>query len=337
MVTMAPPVTGPDVPPPAPRRTAALLSHLGWEAILFVLVAIAALVVGVQSDGEAFGHGMWMSLATIGLLAGGFAFSLRTGNPNLAVGALAALAGVVYAKLAQQGWPGLLAGVTAVVIVVLFSLILGVLVGLTSAPAWAVSLGGLAVAQSVALGLADSRGLPLPDGPHAEWAVWAWAALFVLGTLAGGAAFLSAGVRRAFTVTRPDGEVPRFQAKRLLGAVLGFAGSGLLAAVSGIALAGQLGGAFATTGDRMLIAVAVVVLGGVSVYTYRGGVAGTLLATALLVLVNFALNLADAPSWLAFTLPAGVAIMIGVAVGWVLDKIAGPELPAQGTAGPQVP
>ncbi|WP_155370207.1 ABC transporter permease [Catellatospora vulcania] len=321
-------MTGPDLPPRQPRRAAALFAHLGWEAILFVLVAVAAVIVGAQSDGDAFGRGLWMAVATTGLLASGFALSLRTGNPNLAVGALGMLAGVVYAKLAQENWPGLLAGATAVVIVVLFCLILGVLTGLTSAPAWAVSLGGLSVAQAVALGLADSRGLPLPDGPAADWAVWVWAAVFVLGTLAGGAVFLSPGVRRALTAARSDGAVPRFQGKRLLGAVLGFAGSGLLAALSGIALAGQLGGAFVVSGDRMLVAVAAVLLGGVSAFTYRGGVAGTLLAVVLLVLVDFALRLADVPSWLAFTLPAGLAIMFGVVVGWVLDKISGPELPA---------
>ncbi|WP_144127273.1 hypothetical protein [Catellatospora sichuanensis] len=327
MVIMAPPVTGPDLPPRRPRRAAALFSHLGWEAVLFVLVAIAALVVGAQSDGDAFGRGLWMSLATVGLLASGFALSLRTGNPNLAVGALSALAGVVYAKLVEADWPGVLAGLTAVAIVALFCLVLGVVTGLTSAPAWAVSLGGLAVAQGVALGLADSRGVILRDGPDSAWAAWAWAGVFVLGSISGGIAFLIKRGRRAVTVPRVDGEVPRFEVKRLLGAVAGFAGSGMLAAVSGIALVGHLGGAFPGTGDRMLLAVAAVLLGGVSVFTYRGGVAGTVLATALLVLTDFALRLADAPSWLAFTLPAGVAILLGVAVGWVLDKIAGPELP----------
>lgn len=327
MVIIAPPVTATGTLPPPPRRTGGMLARFGWEAILFVLVAVAAVVVAVQSDGDVFGRGLWLNLASIGLLASAFAFSLRTGTPNLAVGALAGLAGVVYAKLVEADWPGVLAAVTAVVIILLLCLVLGVITGLTSAPAWAVSLGGLAVAQGVALGLSEAQGVPLRDGPAGVWTVWAWAALFVIGSLAGGAAFQGAGLRRALLVPRTDGEVPRFQGKRLFGAVLGFTGSGLLAALSGIALVGYLGGAFAVTGDRLLVAVAAVLLGGVSLFTYRGGVAGTLLATSLLVLTDTALRLADAPAWLTYSLPAGIALLVGVVVGWGIDKIAGPGQP----------
>ncbi|MEU8007417.1 hypothetical protein AB0B66_40180 [Catellatospora sp. NPDC049111] len=324
MVIIAPPTTAVDALPPRPRRTAGLLARLGWEAILFLLVAVAAIVVVVQSDGDAFGRGLWLNLASIGLLASAFAFSLRTGNPNLAVGALAALAGVVYAKLVQADWPGVLAAVTAVAVILLFCLILGVITGLTSAPAWAVSLGGLAVAQGIALGLSEAQGIPLRDGPSAEWTVWAWAALFVIGSLVGGAAFQGTALHRLLVVARTDGEVPRFAGKRLVGSVLGFVGSGLLAALSGVVLVGYLGGAFAATGDRFLVAVAAALLGGVSVFTFRGGVAGTLLATALLVLGDTALRLADAPIWLTFGLTDGIALLVGVVVGWGLDKIAGP-------------
>ncbi|GAA1401231.1 ABC transporter permease [Catellatospora coxensis] len=327
MVIIAPPTTAVDALPPRPRRTAGLLARIGWEAILFLLVVVAAIVVAVQSDGDAFGRGLWLSLASLGLLASAFAFSLRTGNPNLAVGALAALAGVVYAKLVEADWPGVLAAATAVVVILLFCLVLGVITGLTSAPAWAVSLGGLAVAQSVALGLSEAQGVPLRDGPTSEWAIWAWAGLFVIGSLVGGAAFQGTALHRMLVAARTDGEVPRFQGKRLAGAVLGFAGSGLLAALSGIALVGYLGGAFAVTGDRQLVAVAAVLLGGVSVFTYRGGVAGTLLATALLVLGDTALRLADAPSWLTYGLTAGIALLVGVGVGWGIDKITGPSRP----------
>ncbi|GAA2372460.1 hypothetical protein Cme02nite_00920 [Catellatospora methionotrophica] len=325
MVISAPPATAQAAPPPPRRSARGLLTHLGWEAILLVLAVIAAVAVGAQGGGDAFGRRLWLTMAIAGLLAAAFAFSLRTAAPNLAVGALGGLAGTVYAKLVQADWPGLLAGATAVAAVVVFSLILGVVTGLTSAPAWAVSLGGLAAAQAVALGVAADRGIPLRGGPDPAWATWAWLALFVLGSLAGGVVFLSVAVRRALGVARPDGEVPRFQAKRLLGAVLGFTGSGLLAALSGIAQAGYLGGSFPVSDIHMLIAVAAVLLGGLSAYTYRGGVAGTVLATALLVLTQTALLLAGAPTWLAFSLPAGVAILLGVAVGSVLDKISGPE------------
>jgi ribose/xylose/arabinose/galactoside ABC-type transport system permease subunit len=200
-------------------------------------------------------------------------------------------------------------------------LLLGTLTGLSSAPAWAVSLGGLALAQSVAFGVADSSSVILPEGPHGELAGWLWSALFVLGSLAGGALFLLPGARRALGVADTT---PGFRPSRLLGALTGFGLSSVLAALSGIVLVGRLGAAF-TGGDRLVIAVAAAVLGGISVFTFRGGVAGTLFATTFLVLTEHALRIADLPIWLVISLVPALAILFGVLIGLVLDKIAGPE------------
>ena len=315
--------TDPAPPYAAPprRRTAGLLAHLGWEALLLLLAVVALVSILVQADTGALGPGLWTSMAATGLLAAGFALSLRTGTPNLAVGAQAALAGVVYAKLAQSDWPPVLAGTTAVLLMLVLGLLLGTLTGLTSAPAWAVSLGGLALAQSIAFGLAESRGVILPDGPDGAAAGWLWLAVFVLGSLAGGALFLVPGVRRALGV---GDAAPGFRPSRLLGALAGFGGSSVLAALSGIVLVGRLGGAFPNS-DRLVIAVAAAVLGGISVFTFRGGVAGTLFATAFLVLAENALRLAELPLWLVFSLVPALAILFGILIGLALDKIAGPE------------
>jgi ribose/xylose/arabinose/galactoside ABC-type transport system permease subunit len=289
--------------------------------VLLLLVLATVAVILVQDGGDALGTGLWGNLAATGLLATGFALSLRTGTPNLAVGAQAALAGIVYAKLATAGWPAVAAGLTAVVLLILFGLLLGLLTGLTAAPAWAVSLGGLAIAQTISLGLSESRGVMLPGGPSDEVTVWLWAALFVLGSLAGGALFGLPGGRRALV---PAATGPGFRASRLFGALAGFGGSSALAALSGIVLVGRIGGAF-PTGDRLVVAVAAAVLGGISVFTFRGGVAGTLFATAFLVLADTSLRLADVPAWLGYSLVPGLAILFGILIGWVLDKIAGSE------------
>lgn len=315
----APPHTDPA--PARPRRTAGLLAHLGWEATLLLLAVVALVSIAAQGGSGAVGTGLWTSLAGTGLLATGFALSLRTGTPNLAVGVQATLAGIIYAKLAQAGWPALLAGTTAVLIMFVFGLLLGALTGLSSAPAWAVSLGGLALAQSVAFGMAESQSVVLPEGPDGELAGWLWLALFVLGSLAGGALFLLPGVRRVLGVGNTG---TGFQPTRLLGALAGFGGSSVLAALSGIALVGRLGAAFPNS-DRLVIALAAAVLGGISVFTFRGGLAGTLFATTFLVLAENALRISDLPLWLSFSLLPGLAILFGILVGFALDKIAGPE------------
>ena len=41
-------------------------------------------------------------VASLGFLAAGFALSLRTATPNLAVGAFAVLAGMIYARLVNE-------------------------------------------------------------------------------------------------------------------------------------------------------------------------------------------------------------------------------------------
>ncbi len=307
--------------PPPPRRTAGLLAHLGWEAVLLLLAVVALVAIIAQTGGDALGPGLWASLAATGLLATGFALSLRTGTPNLAVGAQAALAGMIYAVLAHSDWPPVLAATTAVLLMLVLGLLLGTLTGLSSAPAWAVSLGGLALAQSIAVGLSDSRTVALPGGPDGALAGWLWLAVFVLGSLAGGALFAVPGVRRALGA---GDTAPGFRPSRLLGALTGFGGSSVLAALSGIVLVGRLGAAFAGN-DRLVIAVAAAALGGISVFTFRGGIAGTLVATTFLVLTEHALRIADLPIWLVFSLVPALAILFGVLIGLALDKIAGPE------------
>jgi len=324
MTVLAPPVA-PEAP--RPRRIAGLVAHLGWEAILLVLAVAAAVAVVAQSSIDAFGRGFWLNLAATGLLASGFAFSLRTRSPNLAVAAQAMLAGIIYVKLAVADWPGLIAAIVAVLLVAFFGLILGAIAGLTSAPGWAISLGGLGIAEAISLGITGSQSLALPGARIATvWTGTVWAVVFILGSLAGAVLFLVPAVRRLLGA---DIAGTGFQPSRLIRAILGFGVSSLLAAISGVVLIGYVGAAFAgSDGGRLLAAAAIALLGGVSATTGRGGIAGTVVATALLVLGNMAINLAGSSAWVAYYLPAAIAIVIGVIVGWGLDKIAGPELPA---------
>jgi len=321
MTVLAPPVA-PEAP--RPRRVAGLVAHLGWEAILLVLAVVAAIAVVAQTSTDAFGRTFWLNLAATGLLASGFAFSLRTRTPNLAVAAQAMLAGIIYVKLVVADWPGLVAAVVAVVLVAGFGLILGVIAGLTSTPGWAVSLGGLGIAEAISLGLTGSQSIVLPGARStAVWTGAVWTLIFIVGSIAGAVLFGVPAVRRLLGA---DTAGKGFQPSRLIRAVLGFGVSSLLAATSGIVLIGYVGAAFASgDGGRLLAAAAIVLLGGVSAATGRGGIAGTVVATALLVVGNMALNIAGVSAWISYFLPAAIAILVGVIVGWGLDKIAGPS------------
>lgn len=314
MTVLAPPVA-PEAP--RPRRGAGLLAHLGWEAILLLLAIVGVAYLVVQEGVDVIGRNVWLNFAATGLLAAALAVSVRLRSVNLAVAAQAMLAGIVYAKLVQEDWPDVAAGAVAVVAVLILGLILGGITGLTGAPGWAVSLGGLGIAEAVSFALSDAQGLIVPGAGRPEvWVIAIWAAVFVLGSLIGAVVFLATGLPRAAAKFGP----------RVLQAIGSFGLSSLIAGIGGVMFISYLGFASpAGDGGRLLVAAAVVLLGGISAATGRGGILGVVLATLVLVLGNTILILAGAKSWMAYYLPASVAILIGVVVGALLDKVAAPR------------
>ncbi|NUT31961.1 MAG: hypothetical protein HOV79_02695 [Hamadaea sp.] len=323
MTVLAPPATA--SPGPRPRRVAGLVAHLGWEAALVLFTVVALVAVLVQSDGRGVGQYFWSQFGATGLLASGFALSLRTATPNLAVGSLAMLSGVLYADLRADDWPGIAAAAVGVAAVTVLGLILGVITGLTSAPAWATSFAGLAVVQAIVFGFYGPQGVISHGGRAETWEGIVWSVVFVLGSLAGAALFLVAPVRRFLSANRTSGDPARWRPARFVGSLVGFGGSSLLAGLSGVALTGYLGAAV-PTGDvqRTLTAVAIVLLAGVSVFGRRGGLTGTVFATALVLLVVLLVQLSSAKSWVS-VLVVGLGILVGIFVSWMLEKIGGPE------------
>lgn len=313
----------PPPPGPPPARSRAILVHVGWEAILLVLVLLTAAVVA--ATGTLFRGGMpWYNVAAAGLLASAFALSLRTATPNLAVGAIAVLSGATYAKLVQNDVTSILAGVVAVLAALLLGAVLGLVAGLTSVPGWAVSLGGLGLAQGIAFGLLDGRSVPTGSGPGGTGRAIFWTLVFVAVSVGGGVLWLLPGVRAALGANRLPDDPVRFRAAKLTGALAGLGGSSLLAGLSGVVLVTYVGVASPATGDNLLLAAGAALLGGVSAFGGRGGIAGTVLATALLVFANHGLIQADVPRWVTFYLPAAVAILIGVAVSRLTETLSGP-------------
>ncbi|WP_117212629.1 hypothetical protein [Allorhizocola rhizosphaerae] len=295
-----------------------LLPRIVWEAVLlgFAVAVAAGLLLSTEF---AMGLSFWYAFATLGLLAAGFALSVRTGTPNLAIASIASLSGVVYAKVVQADQPVVIAGALAVGLALVIGLVLGVVTGVLSAPAWAVSLGGFAVVMGIALAVADARGVPVVGAGRPGWfGALLWSLVFVAGSVAGGLLFLQAKVR-AF-----------LGGQRLVAALAGLAGSSLLAGISGVVWASWLGASF-PGGDlqRLFLAVAAAVLGGVSLA--RGGVGGyvgTVLATALLLLLDMWVRVVglEAPWGLGLS---GLAIVIGLLVSQLLDRLSPSPAPAR--------
>ncbi|WFE26984.1 hypothetical protein O7623_27605 [Solwaraspora sp. WMMD791] len=304
-----------------------LLPHLVWEALLLLLVLAVAALIAARAD--VLGNpGLLFNIAGLGLLATGLALSLRTGTPNLAAPALASLSGVSYVALLDAGWSMVPAAAVGVIVVVTCGLILGLITGLTSVPAWAVSVAGLAGAAAVVLAVTDGQHIVIRNaGAPTTGVATVWLLLFGVTTLGGALLWQVPAVRALLSANRSDGAPGGWSARRLVGAVVGFAGSSLLAALSGLVVATSMRAAGPTGADlsRLALGLAVVLLGGVSAFGRRGGIAGTLLATILLVLVSTALAVEDAPIWISIGLVPAVAITIGLLVGRLLDFLSGPE------------
>jgi hypothetical protein len=136
-----------------------LVPHLIWEVVLAVVTAVVVGLAAVQTAMFS-GDGTWWALAFFGLLASGLALSLRTATPNLAVAGVAVGSGAGYVWLVLEAE---LAPLVAALIVlagaVVVGAVLGVVTGLTSAPAWAVSLAGLAATQALAVAVLGPGGI----------------------------------------------------------------------------------------------------------------------------------------------------------------------------------
>lgn len=302
-----------------------LASHLVWEGILLLIVVVLAIVVVAGPLSLSEPSVLWYPMAALGLLTAGFALSLRTATPNLAIGGLSGAAGLAYAKLVDNDWPAPVAAGCAVLIVVVVGAVMGLLVGLTSAPAWAVSLGMLAVSQAVLFGVFEAVSVPIrdADGAIGKTGITVAAAIFVVVSIGGGVGWMALGPagQALLSANREAVDPASWRPARLLGAMVGLTGSALLAGVAGVVAAAYIHVATTIDNGRLLPAIGAALLGGVSVFGRRGGIAGTVLAVMVVSLAGMAVI--DLHRWVQLSLPAG-AILVGLIVSWALERIAGP-------------
>jgi hypothetical protein len=155
-----------------------------------------------------------------------------------------------------------------------------------------------------------------PDGAlptDAQPTLDALAVIFIVGSLASGLLWMVPRLRRLFGLDMPVDDVRSGQ--RIAAAVVGFAGSSAIAAFAGVSLLIYIGVSSPASGFSMpLLPLGAALIGGVSVYGRRGGVAGTVLATVALASCNTLLAIHAMPVWVIAYLPATMAITVGIGV-----------------------
>jgi ribose/xylose/arabinose/galactoside ABC-type transport system permease subunit len=318
-----------------------LLFHLIWEA--FLLVAVIAVVALGTLTIHPFRYD-WYSFILVILVAGALALSLRASTANLAVTAIAGLAGLYTAKLVNgstcdlglRATPARLqqcaaqsSGLNIIVagaIVVLVALVVGagcgLLIAVTRLPSWAASLavaiGAITIGQVI-----NRPGLPVVlHGASVLSRGWltVWALVLAAGLVAG-AALLAVPVISRLVV--PAASATGRTGVPVGSAIVGFGGSCAIAALAGVVNARVEG--LATTPSmqfsNLFLVFGVVLLGGVSVLGGRAGIFGTVFAAALIAGLYPVLS-PHVASWVLVGLLPTLMIVVGLVVSGVLRMLA---------------
>jgi ribose/xylose/arabinose/galactoside ABC-type transport system permease subunit len=310
--------------------------HLIWEAFLGLVAVVLVGVLLATEPGRAMTN-VLQQAGAIGLLAVGLSLSARTGTPNLAVGALAAFAGGLGAYLSfNSGWSVPVAMTAGVAAAAGIGVVLGVLIGVLSVPAWAATLGAAVILEAGLVGMTDGR--PTFARITSEYPTGTWFGLFLVVSLGGGAVWLLPGLRRRLSATRRPGEPGRWGGLWPgLGALAGLTGSSFLAGLGGVAQVSIVRIADPQAGQFLLfLALAAVLLGGTSVFGRRAGVTGTASAVMIILIVRMLFLLHGAPSWVA-NLFVGLMILLGLGVSRGLESVTDALNAPRRTPAPAVP
>jgi ribose/xylose/arabinose/galactoside ABC-type transport system permease subunit len=297
-----------------------LAVHLIWEAFLGLVAIVLVAVLLATEPGRAMTN-VLQQAGAIGLLAAGFSLSLRTGTPNLAVGALAGFTGGLAAYLSfNKGWSMAVAMTAGVAAAVAIGIVLGLLIAVLSVPAWAVTFGAASAIEAGLFGLTGSRSLfarisgPYPTGT--------WFGLFLVVSIGGGLLWLLPGLRRSLSAVRRPGEPGRWGGPLPgLGALVGITGSSFLAGLAGVANLSLVRVAEPTAGSFLgFLAIAAVLLGGASIFGRRAGVTGTASAVMIILVARLMLLIHAEPGWV-ISLFGALMLLLGLAVSRGLESI----------------
>jgi ribose transport system permease protein len=240
-----------------------------------------------------------------GILGIGMTFVILTAGIDLSVGSILGIVAIAYAAILANGLPWPLAILAALAFGAFVGSINGLGITRGGIQPFIMTLGMLVIARGVTLTYSDAK--PIRVGEAAADIAW-----IGNGTIAGlpvpfllfmGIAALSWFVLKYTTFGRQVYAVgDNLEAARLSGIPTRrvifsvYVISGLCAAVSALIVVARLGAAEATQGEGFeLDAIAIVVIGGTSLFGGSGGIGGTVVGAGIVAVVNNLLNLLGVP------------------------------------------
>jgi len=243
--------------------------------------------------------------AVTGLLAVGSTFVIGSGGIDLSIASLMALSGTVCASVIQGkefqgfGFAALIAPAIAITTGGLCGILTGVLVNVTRAPSFIVSLGMLSIARAAAYIVADGMpiyGLPavITEFGQGQLAGVSWPGLIFLGASIVATVILRKTVLGTHALLLGDNssaaEVVGINVSRVR--LLVYTLSGIFAGIAGFVFMARTNAGDPTAGQNYeLVAITAVILGGTKLFGGRATILGTVLGAICLATLQNGLNL----------------------------------------------
>jgi rhamnose transport system permease protein len=288
--TPAPPSTP---APPVPRTRLAAVAHgsLRWETGLFLLV-IAIVIFGAMTSPQFLTSGNFFNTGVtageIAIMALPMTLIVISGEIDLSVASTLGMSSALLGFLWERHWPMLVIFVMVALLGIVAGLINGLLVTRVGLPSLAVTIGTLALYRGVALILLGpntvsdfpARYTNIGVLPIAHTQIpWNVAIFAVLAVIFGVVLHATATGRSVYAMgASPEAALfAGIRVKRVK--TMLFVVSGLTCALAGVLWTFRLATAVQNNGLGLeLDVVAIVLLGGVSIFGGKGSMAGVVLA-----------------------------------------------------------
>ncbi|WP_246665034.1 ABC transporter permease [Neorhizobium sp. P12A] len=286
--------------PPASARAWSLIQSLG---LFWVLVALCAVAIYLSPSFLQVGNLMNVGrqIALFGIVSIGMTFVILTRGIDLSVGSIVGVVAVTSAMLLSSGTPIPVVMVLALLMGVVFGAINGLGVVVFQMPPFIMTLGTLVMGRGIAMTIANGEPQNLGDATDAFYFLGGG---FLLGVpvpiwIFAGVALIAFIVLRSTAFGRQIYAVgSNAEAARLAGIKVGavlmsvYVISGLLASLTALITISRLTVGEPTAGTNLeLEAIAIVVIGGTSLFGGEGTIIGTVIGAAIIAVIANILNL----------------------------------------------
>ena len=320
-----------------------------WESLTVALL-ICTIVAGSISSPDFLTGGnlnsMLSDITEVALIALPMTFIIVAGEIDLSVASILGLSSALLGSLWNHNWPIEAIIPTVLVVGGLAGLLNGLLVTRLGLPSLAVTIGTLTLYRGLAFViLGDTAVADLPT-QYTDWAFGTFAGtqipnpfiVFVVLAVVFGFVLHRTTLGRSVFAIGANQEAAFFSGLRVKRIKLGlFVTSGVVSALAGVIFALRFGSARADNGTGLeLSVVAVVLLGGVSIFGGRGHMLGVIVAVLLLGAIRSALTINDVADEV-LTIVTGSLLLLSVlgpsAAARLRGRAGGARPPVEAGAG----